>query len=106
MKQQATQYVALAVHQATLVVSVRDEKGAVVMRATVATEAKAIVGLIRGLGSRIHLVFEEGTHAVTAADLEGVDSVPLTNAVLSASAEAKRLLGNHRGELSRRTAES
>ena len=63
MKQQAIQYVALDVHQATLVVSVRDPQGAVVMRATIATEAKAIVGLIRGLRSRVYLVFEEGTQA-------------------------------------------
>src|SRR5436190_1333343 len=53
----------LDVHQATVVVSVRDEQGLVVMRATVATEAKAIVGLVRGLGSRVHIVFEEGTQA-------------------------------------------
>jgi len=63
MKQQAIQYVALDVHQATVVVSVRDEQGLVVMRATVATEAKAIVGLVRGLGSRVHIAFEEGTQA-------------------------------------------
>ncbi len=36
MKQQAIQYVALDVHQATLVVSVRDARGAVMMRATIA----------------------------------------------------------------------
>ncbi|HEY0372792.1 MAG TPA: hypothetical protein VGD79_12360 [Thermoanaerobaculia bacterium] len=46
MKQQAIQHVDLDVHQATLVVSVRDEQGAVVMRATVVTEAKAIVDLV------------------------------------------------------------
>ena len=63
MKQQAIQYVALDVHQATLVVSVRDEQGSIVMRATVATEAKAIVGLVRGLGGRAHVAFEEGTQA-------------------------------------------
>ena len=63
MKQQAIQYVALDVHQATLVVSVRDAQGTVVMRATVATEAKAIVRLIRGLGGRVHVAFEEGTQA-------------------------------------------
>jgi hypothetical protein len=54
MKQKAIQQVALDVHQATLVVSVRDEQGSIVMRETVATEAKAIVGLIRGLGPRVH----------------------------------------------------
>jgi hypothetical protein len=63
MKQQAIQYVALDVHQATVVVSVRDEQGSIVMRATVATEAKAIVGLVRGLGPRVHVAFEEGTQA-------------------------------------------
>ena len=63
MKQQAIQYVALDVHQATLVVSVRDKQGSIVMRATVATEAKAIVGLVRGLGSRVHIAFEEGNQA-------------------------------------------
>lgn len=63
MKQQAIQYVALDVHQATLVVNVRDEQGSIVMRATVPTEAKAIVGLVRGLGSRVHVAFEEGTQA-------------------------------------------
>ncbi len=52
MKNQAIQYVAIDVHQATLVVSVRDEQGTMVMRATVATEAKAIVGLARGLAGR------------------------------------------------------
>jgi hypothetical protein len=55
--------VALDVHQATLVVSVRDAQGTVVMRATVATEAKAIVGLIRGLGRPCHVAFKEGTQA-------------------------------------------
>jgi len=69
MKQQAIQYVALDVHQATVAVSVRDEQGSVVMRATVATEAKAIVGLIRGLGGRVHVVFEEGTQAQWLHDL-------------------------------------
>jgi hypothetical protein len=69
MTQQAIQYVALDVHQATLVVSVRDEQGSIVMRTTVATEAKAIVGLIRGLGTRVHIAFEEGTPAQWLHDL-------------------------------------
>ena len=63
MKNQAIQYVGLDVHQATIAVSVRDQQGAVTMRATVATEAKAIVGLVRGLGGRVHVAFEEGTQA-------------------------------------------
>jgi hypothetical protein len=63
MKEQAIQYVALHIHQQPLVFSVRDEQGSVVMRATVATEAKTIVALVRGLRGRVHIAFEEGTQA-------------------------------------------
>jgi hypothetical protein len=69
MKQQAIQYVGLDIHQATVVMSVRDEQGAVVMRATVPTDAEAVVGLIRGLGSRVHVALEEGTQAQWLHDL-------------------------------------
>jgi len=69
MKQQAIQYVALDVHQATLVVNVPHEQGTTVMRATVATEAKAIVGLVRGLGARVHIAVEEGTQAQSLHDV-------------------------------------
>ena len=69
MKNQAIQYLALDVHQATVVASVRDERGAVIMRATVRTEASAILGLVRGLGPGVHVVFEEGTQAQWLHDL-------------------------------------
>jgi transposase len=69
MKQQAIQYLALDVHQATVVASLRDEHGRVVMRATVATEAKAILRLVRSAGARVHVVFEEGTQAQWLHDL-------------------------------------
>lgn len=48
------------------------------MRATVATEAKAIVGLVRGIGGRVHLAFEEGTQAQWLNDL----LVPLVERVV------------------------
>src|SRR5882672_3151853 len=63
MEKQAIQYLAFDVHQATVVATVRDEHGAIRMRATVPTEANAILGLVRGLGPRVHIVFEEGTQA-------------------------------------------
>ena len=63
MKNQAIQYLALDVHQATVVASLRDESGKVEMRATVATEAKAILKLVKGVGPRVHVAFEEGTQA-------------------------------------------
>jgi hypothetical protein len=69
MKHQGIQYLALDVHQATIVATVRDETGAVRMRATVATEARAILGLVKGLGPRVHVVFEEGTQAQWLHDL-------------------------------------
>jgi len=69
MKNQAIQYLALDVHQATTVATVREESGAIRMRATVATEAGAIVGLVRGLGARVHVALEEGTQAQWLHDL-------------------------------------
>ena len=69
MKQQAIQYLALDVHQATIVASLRDERGKVVMRATVPTEAKAILTLVRSAGSCVQVAFEEGTQAQWLHDL-------------------------------------
>ena len=63
MKQQAIQYLALDVHQATVVGTVRDERGGIVMRSTVRTEAEAILGLLRAAGKRVQVAFEEGTQA-------------------------------------------
>jgi hypothetical protein len=65
MKQQAIQYVALDVHQATLVVSVRDEQGSMVMRAT--GEGDRRPG--QGPRTRVHITFEEGTQAQWLHDL-------------------------------------
>jgi transposase len=69
MKQQAIQYLAMDVHQATVVASLRNEAGKVVMRATVPTEAKAILTLVKSAGARVHVAFEEGTQAQWLHDL-------------------------------------
>lgn len=69
MKNQAIQYLAFDVHQATIVASLRDENGKVLMRATVATEAKAILTLVKSAGPRVHVAFEEGTQAQWLHDL-------------------------------------
>src|SRR5947207_14018947 len=69
MKNQAIQYLAFDVHQATVVATVRDEHGAIRLRATVPTEANTILGLVRGLGPRVHVAFEEGTQAQWLHDL-------------------------------------
>jgi hypothetical protein len=69
MKQQAIQYLAFDVHQATIVGVARDEKGAIVLRATIPTEARAILQLVNSAGSRGHVAFEEGTQAQWLHDL-------------------------------------
>ena len=69
MKNQAIQYLALDVHQATTVASVRDDRGHVTMRATVPTEARALINLVRGLSGRVEVAFEEGTQAQWLHDL-------------------------------------
>src|SRR5437773_5619715 len=53
MKDQAIHYLGLDVHQATVVATSRNESGAIVLKATVPTEAKAIVSLVRGQGPRV-----------------------------------------------------
>jgi hypothetical protein len=64
-----TKYVALDVHQATTVASVREQRGRVIARAILPTEATAIVEFFRGMRGSIHVAFEEGTQAQWLHDL-------------------------------------
>jgi hypothetical protein len=59
-RQQAIQYLAFDVHQATIVANCRDADGKVVMRATVATEATAILQLVKSCGPRVHVASRGG----------------------------------------------
>ena len=58
-----TKYVGLDVHQATIVVTVRDETGRVIARTVRPTEAAAIVEYVRGVRGAVHVALEEGTQA-------------------------------------------
>ena len=58
-----TKYVALDVHQATTVSSVRDETGRVIARTIIPTEAEALLAFVRSLRGTVHVAFEEGTQA-------------------------------------------
>jgi transposase len=69
MTSQATQYLALDVHQATVVASLRSADGSIRMRATVPTEAKAVINLVRGAGPHVRVALEEGTQAQWLHDL-------------------------------------
>ena len=59
----STKYVALDVHQATTVASVREERGRVIARSVVPTEEAALLEFFRGLRGSIHVAMEEGTQA-------------------------------------------
>ena len=49
--------------------SLRNEQGKIMMHATVPTEARAILTLVRSTGPRVHVAFEEGTQAQWLHDL-------------------------------------
>src|SRR5262249_54778823 len=56
-------YIGIDVHRSTLVVNARDAFGKVILDSTVPTNAEAIQQCIGGLRGRLHITFEEGTHA-------------------------------------------
>ncbi len=58
-----TKYVALDVHQATTVASVREERGRVIARSVLPTEEVALLEFFGGMRGAIHVAFEEGTQA-------------------------------------------
>lgn len=64
-----TKYVALDVHQATTVVSVRIPGGRVIARKILPTEACALVEFFAGMRGSVHVTFEEGTQAQWLHDL-------------------------------------
>lgn len=90
MKDQAIQYLAFDVHQATCELSVRDASGVVVMRGAVPTEATAILRAVKGAGPRVHVAFEEGTQAQWLHDL----IVPHAERVVVCNLRGERKTGN------------
>ena len=64
-----TKYVALDVHQATTLASVRAEGGRVIARSIMATEEPVIVEWFSGMRGAVHVAFEEGTQAQWLHDL-------------------------------------
>ena len=68
MKRSA-KYVALDVHQATTVASVREQNGRVIARSILPTEQGALVEFFRGMRGSVHVAFEESTQAQWLHDL-------------------------------------
>lgn len=64
-----TKYVALDVHQAMTVASVREESGRIIARSILPTEESAILEFFQGMRGAIHVTFEEGTQAQWLYDL-------------------------------------
>jgi hypothetical protein len=85
-----TKYVALDVHQATTLASVRAETGRVIARTVVPTEAPALTALFRGMRGAVHVTFEEGTQAQWLHDL----LVPLVQRVVVCDRHGETRHGN------------
>jgi transposase len=90
LQKRSTKYVALDVHQATTVTSVRDEGGRVIARTVLPTESGAIVEYFRGMRGAIHVTFEEGTQAQWLHEL----LVPVVHRVLVCDRRGKSQQGN------------
>ena len=90
MKDQAIQYLAFDVHQATCELSLRDASGSVVMRGAVPTETAAILRVVKGAGPRVQVAFEEGTQAQWLHDL----ITPHAEGVLVCNRRGERKSGN------------
>ncbi len=85
-----TNYVALDVHQATTLASVRQESGRVIARTILPTEALALVEFFRGMRGAVHVAFEEGTQAQWLHDLV----VPLVDRVVVCDQRGQARQGN------------
>jgi hypothetical protein len=74
-----TKYVALDVHQATTVASVRGESGRVLARTILPTEEPALVEFFGGMRGAVRVTFEVGTQSQWLYELVAplVDRVPL-----------------------------
>jgi len=83
-------YVALDVHQATTLASVRSETGPVIARSILPTEGPPLVEFFRGMRGTVHVVFEEGTQAQWLHDL----LVPLVHQVVVCDRHGEKRPGN------------
>lgn len=82
--------VGIDVHQATGVVSVREDSGRVIARTTLPTEAGGIRDSVRGMRGTIHVTFEGGTQAQWLHDL----LVPLVHRVVACDRRGTTPQGN------------
>ena len=89
-----TKYVALDVHQAMTVASVREESGRIIARSILPTEESAILEFFRGMRGSIQVTFEEGTQAQWLYDL----LVPVVDRVLVCDRRGERHHGRRKDD--------
>ena len=85
-----TKYVALDVHHASTLASVREEGGRVIARTILPTEEPAIGEFFRGMRGAIHVALEEGTQAQWLHDV----LVPLVDRVVVCDRRGQPRQGN------------
>ncbi|MBA3970030.1 MAG: transposase [Gemmatimonadetes bacterium] len=85
-----TKYVALDVHQATTVASVREESGRILARSILPTEKDALLEFFGGMRGSVHVTFEEGTQAQWLHDL----LIPRVHRVLVCDRRGEKRQGN------------
>ena len=90
-----TKYVALDVHQATTVASVRGEGGRVLARTIFPTEQSAVAEFFRGMRGSVHVAFEEGTQAQWLHDL----LAPLVDRVVVCDRRGEKRRVNKAGQV-------
>src|SRR6202011_2255787 len=100
-------YIGLDVHQATIVVAVRDSTGKLVMESILETEAATILQFFAGLRGTLWVTFEEGTWSAWLYDLLNprVDKLvvcnPRKNALLKDGNKSDRIDARKPAELLR-----
>jgi transposase len=62
-------YVGMDVHKETIVIVVLNGQGKVVMEGIIETKALTVLEFFKGLRGRVHVTFEEGTHAAWLYDV-------------------------------------
>ena len=98
-------YIGLDVHQATVVVAVRDSTGKLVMESILETEAATLLQFFAGLRGTLAVTFEEGTWAAWLYDLlkPHVDRLvvcnPRKNALLKGGNKSDRIDARKLAEL-------
>ena len=85
-----TKHVALDVHQATTVISVREDSGRVIARTVLPTEEAALLEYFRGMRGTVRVAFEEGTQAQWLHDL----LVPVVDQVIVCNRRGESTHGN------------